>query len=422
MKDLNIIIIGSSSGLGKHLALTYAKYQSVDKKQKLNIVLVARRKQLLSDLKKKLERKDRNILIIEQDISDFDQKSNYAAENIINKSINFFKKKNKINNKIDHLICNPAILVKSSPKDVNLNKNKYLWEKMYKTNFVGQKRIIDLAIKKNFIKYKGVIAITNSIEGARYIPTPDNNFGTYCKTKKLLDKWVNTELRSKHGSKYNILSLYPSKIANPSFILNILEKSGKKTKPLPEWKILGQKKEPYKNFDEISLEELALRYYLAILNKKKIEYSSITDKNIFSLPEPFCGWIFYTWGILKNYTIFDLPFLILEIPSFLPILFQFIINNNYLKTNYITKKDIKEKEYELNYKKFNYKDDAFIYYRSIIINLFILTLLYYTYFGTNSKKKLKMENEIKLKNKLNNIKKKILNIFISCNFKTKYRL
>ena len=84
IKKINIIIIGCSSGLGKHLAYTFANYQNTYninnpkgvEIEYLYLLLVSRRKELLEELKE-FKRSDRKIEFFVQDIDD-----DTAPENI----------------------------------------------------------------------------------------------------------------------------------------------------------------------------------------------------------------------------------------------------------------------------------------------------------------------------------------------------
>jgi NAD(P)-dependent dehydrogenase (short-subunit alcohol dehydrogenase family) len=385
VKHVNVVIIGCSSGLGKHLAMTYGIQQNVyqkedggQEKETLNMVLVSRRTELLEELKGNLgnlERLDRNIEIITQDIT-----KDGAAKNIIDKTVAYFNSKSD-HSKIDHLICNAGILVKASPKQINLKegtKTKYkdTWIKLYNTNYLAHRNIVEYAINEgegeSFLSEKANIAFTNSIEGKRYLPTPKNYFGSYGKSKKMLDKWITHSLRKKYGQQYNITVMYPSKIDTPMFF-NILEANGTRTKRKPEWRILGIPKEPYIIFNNYKIDGEALRYYLAIQNKKEEEYSSVANRLIIKyLPEPFCFWVFYPWSILKNLTLVDRYFyLLLQFPFELPIVFGMVINNFYIKENVITQEDIDNPAYKLKEIK-GIKNDNHILYRYYIINTIIL--------------------------------------------------
>ena len=338
--------------------------------EKLNILLVSRRKELLQELQKKLKRSDRNIVFCVQDITE-----DNAPQNIFNTWFGNFGK-----GKIDHLICNAGILVKASPKDINLTKNKTVWEKLYKTNYLSHRQIIEYALGISdqntslLLKESASIAITNSSEGKRYFPTPNNYFGAYGKSKKMMEKWVTHTLRKDKivkEHKINITVMYPSKINGPMFF-HILEKDGKRTKRKPEWEILGFK-EPHKKFDDYNMDVLALRYYLAIQTNKKEEYSSLVDRIIIKhLPEPFSFFFFYSIGLTKNLSLLDIPlYLLLQFPFEIPILSKMLINNFYIKDNRITKKDIKEKSYQLN--ESNIKDDESLLYRYYIFNTIVLS-------------------------------------------------
>ena len=351
-------------------------------KEFLNILLVSRRKELLEELKKKLDRSDRHIEVCVQDITE-----NEAEKKIFKKWEDFSFKSST---KIDHLICNAGILIKSSPKDINLYKNKLVWDKLYKTNYISQRKIINYALDNNLLNQCSHIAITNSIEGKRYMPTPNNYFGAYGKSKKMMEKWVTHDLRkNKKIMKNNIkiTVMYPSKIDGPMFF-NILEKDGKRTKRKPEWEIIGFKKEPYKEFNNHALDVLALRYYLAIQTNKPDEYSSLEDRIMIKyFPEPFSFFLFYLVGLTKNLSLIDIPiYLILQFPYEIIVLFRMAVNNFYIKENRITKKDIKQKEYELDNPEI--RDDENIIYRYYIMNTSILLGLgYYTYKKIKKKKR-----------------------------------
>ena len=334
-KNLNIIIIGSSSGLGKQLALTYGKYQNIYLNEKINFFLVSRRKILLDELKKQLTRKDRNIEILVKDITDED-----SANVIINKALEFFNKIKK--NKIDHLICNAGIMIKGKQEDLTLD----IWEKLYKTNYLSHREIIEFAINNDALEYKANIAITNSIEGKRYLATPNNFFGAYGKSKKLFEIWIINVLRPQNKNKYNITVIYPS-LMDGEMYLNIRNTKNEFIDRDLEWKIF-ELNEPVLQFNKYSLEIMANRYYFAIINNRDEEYSSIVDKFILKIPDPFFNFIFYLYGIYKNMGLFDIPFyLILQFWNDINLFAKIISNNFYIKDNIININDIENKNYRL---------------------------------------------------------------------------
>jgi len=347
---------------------------SIDSVQEfLNILLVSRREELLEELKKNLDRSDRKISICIQDITE-----KHAAEKIFKKWTHSFA-----NNKIDHLICNAGILIKASPIDINLEKNREVWEKLYKTNYLSHRNIIEYALKKSeendeiLLNKDSHIAITNSIEGKIYLPTPQNYFGAYGKSKKFMKKWVNQNLRKNPiilNNNIKITMLYPSKIEGPMFV-HILEKNGRRIERKPEWEVINFKYEPYKDFDRYSMDVIALRYYLAIQTNKTEEYSSRIDRIISEyFPNPFSAFLFYLSGLTKNLSLVDIPlYLILQFPWELITFSKMALNNFYIKDNIISKEDILKKEYKLQIKEANIKDDEKILYNYYITNTLILS-------------------------------------------------
>ena len=59
-------------------------------------------------------------------------------------------------------------------------------KKIMITNFLAHKKIIANSI--DHMEKNSTIAITNSVEGVVYLPTPKNYFGTYSETKKIFTK------------------------------------------------------------------------------------------------------------------------------------------------------------------------------------------------------------------------------------------
>ena len=373
-KYLNVVILGSSSGLGKELALTYGKYQNCGKfldlddgeGEVLNIVLIARRKSLLEELESNLKRSDRNIKIIEFDIINFDVEE--EKNNIIKISNNFFKNFNE--GKIDHLICNAGILVKD---DIN-NKPKITYEtekKIINNNFLAHKRIIEESLK--YMAIDSTIAITNSVEGIVYLPTPFNYFGTYSKTKKLFHKWINKyynldidfnnksekiDIILKYGEKktsfnsiknfkkkndgglrkfiednykhINVVEMFPSGMRT-QILNNIINYDGKKLSRNTEFNNLNVPT-PYMDVLRYTPEQQSYIFYFGILNKDKFIYSSVGDKFICNLPYPINNRIIYIWWSFKNLSLIDIPmYIILQLLPNIKLFYEMEKNNNYIK-------------------------------------------------------------------------------------------
>ena len=95
LKNKNILITGASSGIGKEIALRFAK-------EKCRLILIARRVELLDALKEQIENYGSELLIIKCDVTKKDE---------VKKTVSLILEKF---NRIDGAILNSGISLKQS--------------------------------------------------------------------------------------------------------------------------------------------------------------------------------------------------------------------------------------------------------------------------------------------------------------------
>jgi len=158
MKDKNVLITGASSGIGLACADVLAEAGA-------NLILLARRKDRLEELKSKLESKyNINVLAIGCDIRNFDK----LSENLNNLPAKWHK--------IDVLINNAGkALGLSKIQDGDLAD----WEEMIDTNIKGLLYVSKLILPKMVQQGYGHVINIGSIAGREVYP----NGNVYCGTK-----------------------------------------------------------------------------------------------------------------------------------------------------------------------------------------------------------------------------------------------
>jgi len=110
-----VIITGASEGIGRALSLKFAE-------QKAKIVLVARNKDRLDELKKEIESSGAEALVVPTDITDQN-----ACEQLIKSTINHFKK-------IDILINNAGMTMWTPFEEIN---DLSIFKKIIALNYLG---------------------------------------------------------------------------------------------------------------------------------------------------------------------------------------------------------------------------------------------------------------------------------------------
>ncbi len=137
-----IIITGASSGIGKELAIQYAKY-------KTSLVLAARDISKLNTLKESLKDQVCEMLVVQTDISVKDD-----CELLIKTTINSF-------GKIDILINNAGISQRSLAKDTSIEVDRKLMD----VNFFGPVLLTKYALPHMLRQQTAHIVVISSISG-----------------------------------------------------------------------------------------------------------------------------------------------------------------------------------------------------------------------------------------------------------------
>jgi 3-oxoacyl-[acyl-carrier protein] reductase len=114
LENKTVIITGGSRGIGRVLALRIAK-------EKANVVIAARTKNELNSSEKELLKINENVLVINADVSKYDDVKRIVSETI-----------KKFGN-IHYLVNNAGIMTHKSVKDFSIDE----WKKVIEVNLMG---------------------------------------------------------------------------------------------------------------------------------------------------------------------------------------------------------------------------------------------------------------------------------------------
>ncbi|MFO7672919.1 MAG: SDR family oxidoreductase [Lutibacter sp.] len=187
IKDKVIIITGASSGIGEATALKLSK-------EGAKVVLSARRKDKLNALKKTIEKRDGEALIV---IADVTKKSD--MEKLVARTLEEY-------GNIDAIINNAGLMPLSFVKNLKTDE----WEKMVDVNIKGVLNGV-AAVLPTLIKNKqGHIINISSTAAYRYFP----GGAVYCATKAAV-KMFSDSLRQELAPTYGICvsSIEPGAVA-----------------------------------------------------------------------------------------------------------------------------------------------------------------------------------------------------------------
>ncbi|GBD86321.1 fatty acyl-CoA reductase [bacterium BMS3Abin03] len=151
-----ILLTGASSGIGRNLAVQLAE-------KNCSLALVARREELLNNLKKEIAGKVSGVEIYVCDVTDKD-KVNTVVQDVINKF-----------GRVDVAILNAGVGVKSGINDFDTEKAKEVFE----TNVIGIINFINALLPDLLKRKAGIIAGVSSLADARGFP----GSGFYCASK-----------------------------------------------------------------------------------------------------------------------------------------------------------------------------------------------------------------------------------------------
>jgi short-subunit dehydrogenase len=141
MHNKTVVITGASSGIGKALALAYSK-------EKVNLVLIARRKEKLDEIKSYCQTNGSSVKVIVADLSD-----EKAVEKTAQEALNAF-------NKVDILINNAGISQRGTIADTIFEVDRKVMELNYFSQIYLTKLLLS-EIRKN----KGQIVVISSLSG-----------------------------------------------------------------------------------------------------------------------------------------------------------------------------------------------------------------------------------------------------------------
>lgn len=182
-----MIITGASSGIGEATALKLAK-------EGANVVLIARRKDRLEELKAKIEKDGGKALVIECDVTD-KTKFKEAAK----------KTKDKFGT-IDGLINNAGLMPLSYIKNLHTDE----WDQMVDVNIKGVLNGVAAVIPTMIEQKSGHIINVSSSAAHNYFP----GGAVYCATKsavKMFSEGLRQELAPKYG--INVTSIEPGAVS-----------------------------------------------------------------------------------------------------------------------------------------------------------------------------------------------------------------
>ena len=186
----NIIVTGATSGLGKSLSKILAKQES-------NLMLVARSKEKLLELKNSIENKLSKIEILDLDLSEKE-----SPKKIYDFSLNFFEH-------IDVIINNAGIGYNCFVTNVDQN----ITLEVFQTNFFSiveiNKLFLPLMIKRN----QGSIVNISSFAGKKSLPTNS----IYCASKFALEAYTEALRCELKTTNINIINVRPSFLYNTNF-------------------------------------------------------------------------------------------------------------------------------------------------------------------------------------------------------------
>ncbi|EPR70278.1 short-chain dehydrogenase/reductase family prote in [Winogradskyella psychrotolerans RS-3] len=187
LKNKAIIITGASSGIGEATAKKLAKDGA-------QVVLMARRKDKLEDLKQAIEKEGGTALVVTGDVTkkkDFDH--------VVSKTIENY-------GKVDALINNAGLMPLSFVEKLKTEE----WDTMVDVNIKGVFNGVAAVLPKMKENKGGHIINISSMAAHRYFP----GGAVYCATKaavKMFSEGLRQELAPKYG--INVTSIEPGAVA-----------------------------------------------------------------------------------------------------------------------------------------------------------------------------------------------------------------
>ncbi len=155
-KNKIVLITGASSGIGRQTAIEFAKKGS-------NLILVARRKEKLEELKKQLQKFNVSVIIYPCDISDKSQVKN-MSESVLEKF-----------DSVDILVNNAGFAIYGSVSDLSIEEI----ESQMATNYFGMIYCIKNFLPSMIKKKSGHIVNVASVAASFGLP----GIASYCASK-----------------------------------------------------------------------------------------------------------------------------------------------------------------------------------------------------------------------------------------------
>lgn len=236
LKDKVIIITGASSGIGEATALKLSK-------EGAKVVLSARRKDKLNELKKIIENLDGQALVV---IADVTKKSD--LERLVAKTLEAYGTVNAI-------INNAGLMPLSYVTKLKTDE----WEKMVDVNIKGVLNGVAAVLPTLIKNRQGHIINISSTAAYRYFP----GGAVYCATKAAV-KMFSEGLRQELAPKYNIrvTSIEPGAVAT-----NLMD-------TITDEDILGKLSEMQK-MTKLEPEDIAEAIYYALTQPSRININDV---------------------------------------------------------------------------------------------------------------------------------------------------
>lgn len=187
LSDKNILITGASSGIGYELAKQLSQQGS-------NLILLARRKELLDDLSKKIK-KDNIILTYKCDVRDKQEVKDV------------FGSIRKQTERIDIGILNAAVNNRMNIQ----NFNSDLADDTFQVNVLGIIYCIEELLKDFLLRKNGVIAGVSSIADVRGFPKS----GLYGATKAAVSLYLESIRNELRSSNIKVITIRPGFVVTP---------------------------------------------------------------------------------------------------------------------------------------------------------------------------------------------------------------
>ncbi|MCH7972908.1 MAG: SDR family NAD(P)-dependent oxidoreductase [Bacteroidetes bacterium] len=183
-----ILITGASSGIGRELALRFAK-------EKCRLILISRRLELLEALKEQIENYGSELLIIKCDVTKKDE---------VKKTVSLILEKFK---RIDGAILNSGVGLKQS----FANFDSSIGEQTFAVNFFGIVYFLNELLPILKKQRSGFIAGVSSLADARSFPVS----GFYCSSKAAVTALLESLKAEYKPFNVKIISVHPGFIKTP---------------------------------------------------------------------------------------------------------------------------------------------------------------------------------------------------------------